>query len=206
MLNYDLKDFLLINKSYIKNGKYTRIENEVLVNLVIPNSLLIKCFKAIHSSGHDDAYITLFKFRLDYYNPHERSLIQKFICDCEVCKILKVRASSPIKIMSAPIAKRPLVVSIDFVGPLSTTDKDNKYILVIDLFLRFTRLFATSNKSSETVIECLTSVFNTFIFPETLLSDNALEFKFDNMLVFAKLTSIIKKEVLPYSAWSNGIV
>ena len=74
--------------------------------------------------------------------------------------------------MSAPIANRPFqCVSMDFVGPLPTTDKNNKYILVaIDLFSRFTRLFATSDKSSETVIDCLTCVFNTFGYPDTLLT------------------------------------
>ena len=96
---------------------------------------------------------------------------------------------------------------MDFVGPLPTTDKNNRYILVvIDLFSRFTRLFATSDKSSETVIDCLTCVFNTFGYPDTLLSDNALEFKSEYMQFFSKIHSIVKKEVLPYSARSNGIV
>ena len=54
----------------------------------------------MHSSSHDDVYHTLFEFKLDYYNRHERSLIQKFTRDHKVCKILKGRASSPIKIMS----------------------------------------------------------------------------------------------------------
>ena len=164
---------------YKKRKVDSRLENGLLINLVIPTTLMIKCLKAIHCSSHDDLYHTLFKFKLDYYHPHERSFIQKFINDCEVCKLLKGKPTSPIKIMSAPIANRPFqCVSMDFVGPLPTTDKNNKYILVvIDLFSRFTRLFATSDKSSETVIDCLTCVFNTFGYPDTLLSDNALEFK-----------------------------
>ena len=61
-----------INNLLYKNRKiYTRFENGLSVNLVIPNSLMIKCFKAIHSSSHDGVYHTLFKFKLDYYNPHE---------------------------------------------------------------------------------------------------------------------------------------
>ena len=100
------------------------LRNGLLVNLVIPNSLMIKCFKAIHSSSHDDVYHTLFKFKLDYFNPHEWSLIHKFISDCEVFKILRGKPTSPIKIMSAPIANRIFqVVSNDTVGPLPTTDK-----------------------------------------------------------------------------------
>ena len=139
-------------------------------------------------------YHTLFKFKLDFYHPQERSLIHKSISDCIVCKILKGKANSPIKIRSALIANRPLqCVSIEFVGPLPTTDKNNKYILVvIDLFSRFTKLFATSDKSSETVIYCLTCVFNTFGYPETLLSDNALEFNplWPNVLNIGRLTKI----------------
>ena len=76
--------------------------------------------------------------------------------------------------MSAPIVNRPFqCISMNFVGPLPTTDKNNKYILVvIDLFSRSTKQFATSDKSSETVIDCLTCVFDTTGYPDTL-SDNA---------------------------------
>ena len=42
--------------------------------------------------------------------------------------------------------------------------------------------------------------------PLTLLSDSALEFKSEYTQFFSKLHSIVKKELLPYSAWSNGIV
>ena len=66
MLNYDLKHFLLINNILYKKRKIdTRIQNELLVNLVIPNCLMIKCFKAMHSSSHDDVYHTLFEFNLN---------------------------------------------------------------------------------------------------------------------------------------------
>ena len=104
---------------YKKRKVDSRLENGLLINLVIPTTLMIKCLKAIHCSSHDDLYHTLFKFKLDYYHPHERSFIQKFINDCEVCKLLKGKPTSPIKIMSAPIANRPFqCVSMDFVGPL----------------------------------------------------------------------------------------
>ena len=98
--------------------------------------------------------------------------------------------------MSAPIANRPFqCVSMDFVGPLPTTDKNNKYILVvIDLFSRFTRLFATSDKSSETVIDCLTCVFNTFGYPVTLLSDNALEFRSECMHFLVKYIQLLRRK------------
>ena len=61
MLYYDSKDFLLINNILYKKRKIdTRIENGLLVNLIIPNSLMIQYFKAMHSSRNDDEYHTLF--------------------------------------------------------------------------------------------------------------------------------------------------
>ena len=111
----------------------------------MPTSLMNKALNAIHYRWHTEATHTLFKFKLKCYHPHEKSIARKFVEKCIVCKILKGRSSEPIKILTAPIAKEPFeIVSMDFVGPLRTTDNLNRYILVvIDLFSRFCRLFAT---------------------------------------------------------------
>ena len=67
-------------------------------------------------------------------------------------------------------------------------------------------LNALPNRSSEAVISCLINIFDKFGYPKILLSDNALKFKANSVQLFAKINSVIKKEVLPFSPFSNGIV
>ena len=67
-------------------------------------------------------------------------------------------------------------------------------------------LNALPNRSYETVISCLINIFDKFGYPKILLSDNALEFKANSVQLFAKINSVIKREILPFSPFSNGIV
>ena len=92
-------------------------------------------------------------------------------------------------------------------GPLISTDSGNRYILsCVDLFNRFRVLNALPYRSSEAVISSLINIFYKFGYPKILLSDNALEFKANSVQLFAQINSVIKKEVLPFSPFSNGIV
>ena len=109
-----------------------------------------------------------------------------------------------LKFKRLPLRKPFEAVAIDFLGPLIKTDSGNRYIMsCVDLFSRFSVLNALPNRISEAVISCLISIFDKFVYPKTLVSDNALEFKANSIQLFAKLNSVFKKEVLPFS---NGIV
>ena len=121
--------------------------------------------------------------------------------------MLKHKVNVPIKIFNAPIANKPFeTCSMDFVGPFITTDKGNKYILsIIATFPRFCILHAVPDKKTETVIDCLANTFDKFGYPETLISDNAMEFVSSAIQTFSRVNNIRKIEVLPYCAFSNGL-
>ena len=133
--------------------------------------------------------------------------IKNFISNCDVCPILKGH-TKPIRLKLAPVSTRPFeAVSIDILGPLPTTQTENKYILcIICLYSRFVILKPLREKTSMSIIYALNSAFNYFGFPSTLLSDNALEFVSSAMHQFASINSIKKTTVLPYSPHSNGCV
>jgi len=208
------------SKLKIKNVENFFINNEILyrkrsllengsefVNFVIPTSLLNKVILGIHYNTHTDHTHTLFRFKLKFYHPQEASMIKRFVSSCDVCKILKARVDIPIKLQTSPVATRPFqTVAFDFIGPFISTDQGNRYILsIVDLFSRFCILHAVSNKDTLTVIDSLKSTFNLFGYPDTLLSDNAMEFTSEAMRLFSKLHGIYKCEVLAYSPYSNGI-
>jgi hypothetical protein len=207
LISDELQNFLIIDKVLYR---YRDIDenNCQLINIVIPNSLIKKAITSIHYNMHAGYLHTLFSFKLKYYHPQEKTIIRKYTESCEVCKILKAKVPAPIKINMAPIATKPFeTVSFDFIGPLVKTDAGNKYILVvIDLFSRYTKLYAMADKNSCGVVDCLCDTFNNYGYPTTLISDNALEFTSNTMKLFSNIYSIKKKEVLPYSPQSNGIV
>ena len=203
----DLQSYVLMDGILYKHRNLHERDTKI-INVVIPTKLLNKAINSVHFNNHCDLTHSLFKFKLKFYHPQERSVIRDFINRCEVCKILKSKLDVPVKIKNAPVATRPFEsVSMDFIGPLIGTDSGNKYILsIICLFSRFTVLHAVPDKSTDTVISCLTSTFTKFGYPDTLLSDCALEFTSKAMKLYAKLNNIYKAEVLPYCPFSNGLV
>ena len=203
----DLQNYILINKILYRQRTIDGNSGK-FVTLVIPTTLLTRAIRSVHHHTHGDRVHTLFKFKLKYYHPNEKTLVRKFVESCDVCRILKGRPTPPIKIKTAPIATKPFqVVSFDFVGPLPVTPNLNKYILVvIDLFSRFAKIYPTPSKNTNIVIKHLAETFDVFGYPETLISDCALEFKSDALKNFANFHGVKKTEVLPYSPHSNGIV
>ena len=179
-----------------------------MLNIVVSSTLLKKAITYVHYKHLTGVKHTLFSFKLLYYHPNKRSMVMTYVGNCDVCKILKGRVDVPIEIQTAPTARKPFeAVAIDFLGPLISTDSGNRYIpSCADLFSQFSVLNALPNRSSEAVISCLIYVFDKFGYPKILLSDNALEFKANSVQLFAKINSVIKKEVLPFSPFSNRIV
>ena len=202
--SYVLNEGILYRKRKFLDEKNYSAESTVL-NIVVPSTLLKKTITYVHYRHHTGVKHTLFSFKLLNYHPNERSMVMTYVGNCDVCKILKGRVDVPIEIQTAPTARKPFeAVAIDFLGPLISTDSGNRYILsCVDLF---SVLNALPNRSSEAVISCLIIIFDKFGYPKILLSDNALEFKANSVQLFAKINSVIKKEVLLFSPFCNGIV
>ena len=203
----NLDQFLFIGDILYKRRKIDD-KDTVVLNIVIPTSLMPKAIKAVHYISHGDKIHTLFKFKFRFYHQYENRHVQKFVEACDVCKILKGKAPKPIKLRKAPIASRPFEhVSIDILGPLPRTDEGNRYILsIIDLFSRFCVLKALRTKETAEIINCLRETFNYFGFPNVLLSDNALEFTSSALHQFSSIYSVKKTTVLPFCPYSNGTV
>ena len=195
-------DGILYKRRKIDNNKL------LIMNLVVPTSLMEKAINSIHYVLHGDLKHTIFKFRFRYYHQYENRYIKRFVESCDVCKILKGKAPKPISLKQAPIPSKPFdQVSMDIIGPLPVTDNGNRYILcVIDLFSRFCVLKALPSKETTGIIDCLLEIFNYWGFPSVLLSDNALEFCSQALHQFTNIYSIRKTTVLPYAPFSNGIV
>ena len=103
--------------------------------------------------------------------------VRKVIAACQTCATLKPRFYKP---PPSPLirALRPMDrVSIDFKGPLPTTSSGNRYLLIlVEEYSRFPFAIPCKDKSSLTVIRCLSQVFSLFGTPSYLHSDNQSSF------------------------------
>ena len=194
-------DGILFRKRVLDSNHLT------IFTIVVPTSLIHKAINSCHYIRHADHKHTLFAFKFKYYHPHESRHIQRFVDTCDLCKLLKGKTPRPIKLKEAPLPSRPFeVCAMDILGPLRVTPTGNKYILtLVDLFSRYIIIKPLPTKESTEIINSLRESFAYFGFPDTLLSDNALEFTSDALNQFATINAIKKAEILPYSPFANGI-
>ena len=90
---------------------------------------------------------------------------------------------------------------IDFIGPISTSKKGNRYILsTIDHFSKYAVAFATSRQDTQTVISCLKKFFAKFGPVERILSDNGRSFISKELLEFSKTWGVRKSTSTAYHA------
>jgi transposase InsO family protein len=92
------------------------------------------------------------------------------------------------------------VLSIDLVGPLTTTPRNNKMILVIsDHFTRWRDAIPIVDGTAETVAKALDDkVFNYFGLPERIHSDQGAQFESKLMEELCTLWQIEKSRTSPY--------
>ena len=117
--------------------------------------------------------------------------IKTFTKECQVCiRRNNYRKPKEAKIQFFPTNKFGEIISVDYMGPLPTTSKNNKYILtIIDKWTRYARIIPLPSASYETTIKAILSnwIYDFGIF-KRLLSDNGTHFV--NILVQRFLTSL----------------
>lgn len=96
---------------------------------------------------------------------------------------------------------------IDFFGPLEeTADKFRHILVVVDAYTKYVWLYPCKTTASDKAIECLTSLFNLFGFPERLISDRGTAFTSKNFENFVKENGIVHNLTAVASPWANGQV
>ena len=99
------------------------------------------------------------------------------------------------------------LIEIDFIGPLTTTKRGNKYILTIaDHFSKFATAYSTERQDTETVISCLNNYFSKYGPVERILSDQGRSFLSKEFLSFLKLWNITKSTSTSYYPQTQGLV
>ena len=179
------------------------------VKLVVPKSIVQDLICTYHNDiGHPGYDKTLTEMANRYIWPSMQNDVKEFTQTCHQCQISKpnLKPKQPPMGQSATPNRPFSQLAFDLIGPLTVTDNDNKYVLVgIDLFTK--RVYATALESKEAfqvAKEVERIIFNNPILPDSILTDNGMEFVDISQL--CQRYNIRHSKSAPYHPQTNGAV
>ena len=92
-------------------------------------------------------------------------------------------------------------VHIDFAGPMDNLT----YLVIIDAHSKWMEVFKMNSTTATATIEVLKTVFACFGIPESIVSDNGLQFTASEFAEFCELNGVRHVHVAPYHPSSNGL-
>ena len=151
--------------------------------LVVPQSLRREVFEQVHGSptcGHFGVKKTLARIRERFFWPSCRQSVEPWCRNCEQCQVSKgpgKKHKGPMKQFNvgAPLER----VALDILGPLPTSKRGNKYILIVgDYFTKWVEAYPLQDQRAETIAMVFVREFvSRFGVPLQLHSDQGRNFE-----------------------------
>ena len=180
--------------------------------LVVPQLLRKEVFEQLHGSptcGHFGVTKTLARIRERFFWPRCRQSVEEWCRKCEKCAASKGpgrKHKGPMKQFNvgAPLER----VTLDILGPLPTSVRGNKYILIVgDYFTKWVEAYPLENQKAETVAEVFVREFvSCFGVPLQLHSDQGRNFESVLFSEMCRLLGIDKTRTTALHPQSNGMV
>ena len=161
-----------------------------------------------HKLGHWAAVRTAALVAENYYWGGIVQDCRDYIKTCHECQLEHARFSKPQDLQSIPVTDQSFMrVGIDIVGPISTSNSGNKYLVVaMDYLTKWPEVAALPDKSSTTVAAFfLREIIARHGCPKEVLSDNGGEFHgdFDALLQTYRIDHRLTSSNHPQA---NGLV
>lgn len=180
--------------------------------LLVPQGHINDVITSAHNGptgGHFGIQKTLQKVKQQFYWIDCSRDVENFCQCCTICQARngprrKQRSRLQPYDVGAPFER----VAIDLLGPLPTTERGNRYILVLmDYFTKWPEAAAIPNQTAETVAEALVEhVFTRFGAPLQLHSDQGRNFESNVFREVMRLFAIDKTRTTPLHPQSDGMV
>ena len=157
----------------------------------------------IHSQlGHPGVRRLLHFMRIKHL-PFSTEEVERTCSRCRICAKLKPRFHTGTQNNQLIKAVLPWQrISIDFKGPVS--GKRRFLLIVVDEYSRFPFVFPCANMTSETVMNCLTSLFCLVGLPEYVHSDRSMSFLSRGLNDFLLKKGIATSKTTPYHPTGNS--
>ncbi|CAG2243204.1 Retrovirus-related Pol polyprotein from transposon 17.6,Retrovirus-related Pol polyprotein from transposon 412,Retrovirus-related Pol polyprotein from transposon 297 [Mytilus edulis] len=113
-------------------------------------------------SGHLGSKRTAQKLLQKYYWYNLKEEVNNYIMRCDICEANKFPQKKPKAPLGSLLTGAPLdCLATDILGPLPTTPRNNKYVLVVtDHFTKWVEIFPVPNQNAET---CASVILNEVI-------------------------------------------
>lgn len=179
--------------------------------LWVPSELTNKIITEAHQPpnvSHGGIGKTIRRIREYFYWPHMNVQIRDFINRCDICKESKPSNM----VLKPPMGREPDVgrpfqrIYVDFLGPYVRSKKGNCFIfIVLDYFSKYVFLKPMAKANSRNVIDFLIrEIFYKFGCPETLVSDNGVQFTSKEFADLMKTFDIEHLRTANYAPQANA--
>ena len=188
------------------NGANQRLQ------LVLPTCLVPDILTELHNSptgGHLGANKTYEKMRSRIYYVNLQKTVEDWCRRCELCSSRKAPTKKPRAPMQLSVTSKPMErIAMDILGPLPTTARNNKYILVVgDYFSKWKEAYPMPNMEATTIANLLVNEFICrFGVPECLHTDQGRNFEASLIKEMCRLLGIHKTRTTPYHPQSDGLI
>ena len=193
--------------------KWELAEGEMQWKVWIPKSLRPRILKEHHDNRmacHFGIERTLAKLKNSpYFWPKLRTEVEDWCNKCDICFKIKPtnkKQKAPMKMYGVGEAMER--VAVDILGPLPTSRKGNRFIIVIaDYFTKWVEAYPVPNHTAEMVAETIvTNFFTRFGLPVTIHSDQGRDFESKLFQQMCELLGIEKTRTTPRNPQSDGMV
>ena len=132
--------------------------DSVCTQRVVPTSFVEKILHQLHDeSGHRGVQRTKEKIKERFYWPGYEADIEYWVHECQICQRQNPPHPQPLASLGTIKCSHPFdVISWDIMGPLPSSTRGCKYILVItDLFSKWVEAFPLAATDSKTLASVL---------------------------------------------------
>ncbi|KAM7312534.1 uncharacterized protein ISCGN_009439 [Ixodes scapularis] len=204
--SFYLSEGVLFRRCLLTNGKEFR-------QVVVPRTLRHHILSLAHDiamAGHQGIKRTSDRVLESFYWPGVLADVKRFVRSCDLCQ----RTIPKGMVSNAPLGRMPIIetpferVSIDLIGPLSPTSKnENQFILtLVDFSTGYPEAVALTSTDSKTVAEGLIEILSRVGLPSEIISDKGTNFTSELMNEVTELLSIKHLLSIPYHSKCNGLV
>ena len=171
-----LRDGVLCRRVAVRQGAAsTRCEQ-----IVVPKVLVSTVLTAVHDQlGHLGIEKTTEKVRGQFWWPGYSTDVIEYIRKCEPCSQRKAPSGKQRAPMESVTIGRPMeMIALDFVGPLPTTIRGNRHLLVIgDYYTKWIEAVPTRDQTAEMSAQALLEQIGRHGVPMVIHSDQGPAFE-----------------------------
>lgn len=196
------KDYIIENGILIKEKDGRKL-------IVVPKKMQYDIIRKNHEKGHFSIEKTEELINREYFIEDVKRKIRKVIDNCIECILISHKRGKKEGHLH-PIDKGDVPLStyhIDHLGPLTSTNKNYKYILtIVDGFTKFTWIYPVKTLTTEETLSKLTLQQQTFGAPHRIISDRNAAFTSNEFKKYCEEENIVHYTITTGQPRGNGQV